>query len=566
MVSISLVVIIGRVVGMDSEYLEYAKDVLSGDISACRWVKLACKRFLDDIDSGNCYVDENKYKTINTFLSVLKHYSSGAAGKSFILEPWQKFLVTNIFCLYRSDNHKRKYTQAHISVARKNGKTSLAAVLGLFALIADGEPAASIIMAANSREQAKIDFDAASAWARQLDPKRKFLKVLRNEIVFQKTNSKLKVIAADATKLDGSNDSFIVVDELHEAPDGKLYDVLRSGQGFRQQPMIMSITTAGFRIGGFCNQLEDYCKEVLQGIKQDDSLFALLYTLDEGDDWTNSSVYVKSNPNLGITVNEDWLLSQVNQAKNSPTLEVGVKTKNLNLWVNSSNVWIPEHIVNASLIDINLNDLIGNDNYIVYMGFDLAAVSDLTCLTLLFIDTVKEEYLFKNIYYLPKSALEGKYNSELYKYWAGKGYLKITDSNTTDYNYIKNDIRHYYDVFNVLNIFYDAWNATSLVNDLTNEGLPLKPFSQSIGHFNRPTKEYERLMLNGNVKLDRNPINRFCHDNVTLKIDQNGNCKPVGDHEKRKIDGVISQINALGGYLEETNGWDYSALVLPYNS
>ena len=243
-----------------------------------------------------------------------------------------------------------------------------------------------------------------------------------------------------------------------------------------------------------------------------------------------------------------------------------MKTKNLNLWVNSSNVWIPEHIVNASLIDINLNDLIGNDNYIVYMGFDLAAVSDLTCLTLLFIDTVKEEYLFKNIYYLPKSALEGKYNSELYKYWAGKGYLKITDSNTTDYNYIKNDIRHYYDVFNVLNIFYDAWNATSLVNDLTNEGLPLKPFSQSIGHFNRPTKEYERLMLNGNVKLDRNPINRFCHDNVTLKIDQNGNCKPVGDHEKRKIDGVISQINALGGYLEETNGWDYSALVLPYNS
>ena len=200
------------------------------------------------------------------------------------------------------------------------------------------------------------------------------------------------------------------------------------------------------------------------------------------------------------------------------------------------------------------------------MGFDLAAVSDLTCLTLLFIDTVKEEYLFKNIYYLPKSALEGKYNSELYKYWSSKGYLKITDSNTTDYNYIKNDIRHYYDVFNVLNIFYDAWNATSLVNDLTNEGLPLKPFSQSIGHFNRPTKEYERLMLNGNVKLDRNPINRFCHDNVTLKIDQNGNCKPVGDHEKRKIDGVISQINALGGYLEETNGWDYSALVLPYNS
>lgn len=546
--------------------IEYARDVVENRVVACRWVRLACKRFLDDLESPKYYFDESKYKMIVKFCSVLKHYTSGAAGKPFILEPWEDFIVCNIFCLYSSETGKRKYKSAHISVARKNGKTTLAAVLALFALVADGEPAPSVIMAANSREQAHIDFDTAAVFARQLDPKRKAIKVLRNEISIPKINGNLKVISADASTGDGLNPSMCVLDELHEANDSKLFDVLRSGMGFRDQPLMLSITTAGFKVGGFCNSYEDYCKEVLEGQKVDDTIFALLYTLDEGDDWGDESNYIKANPNLNITVKPDWLREQVNQAKNSPTLEVGVKTKNLNLWVNSSNVWIPEHIVNASLIDINLNDLKGNDNYIVYMGFDLAAVSDLTCLTLLFIDTVKEEYLFKNIYYLPKSALEGKYNSELYKYWSSKGYLKITDSNTTDYNYIKNDIRHYYDVFNVLNIFYDAWNATSLVNDLTNEGLPLKPFSQSIGHFNRPTKEYERLMLNGNVKLDKNPINRFCHDNVTLKIDQNGNCKPVGDHEKRKIDGVISQINALGGYLEETNGWDYSALVLPYNS
>ena len=437
--------------------------------------------------------------------------------------------------------------------------------MGLFALIADGEPAASVIMAANSREQARIDFDAASAWARQLDSKRKSLKILRNEIVFQKNNAKLKVISADATKLDGSNDSFIVVDELHEAPDSKLYDVLKSGQGFRQQPMILSITTAGYRIGGFCNQFEDYCKEVLQGVKEDESLFALLYTLDDGDDWTDSSVYVKSNPNLGITVNEDWLLAQVNQAKNSPSAEVGVKTKNLNIWCSSSVVWIPEYYVRKSLKKIDLTDFIKKNNYLVYVGFDLASVSDLTCVSFLFVDPETEEYVFKNYYYLPKIALEGKYNSELYKMWSQKGYLILTDSPTTDYNYIKNQILYWYNHLDVQGVFYDAWNSTQLVNDLTNEGLPMQSFSQSIGHFSRPTKEYERLILSGKVVLDDNPINRFCHDNVELKVDMNGNAKPTGDHEKRKIDGVIAQLTALGGYLDQVYGVQ-QAFVIPNKS
>lgn len=550
---------------MDRDYLTYAEDVVSGKVISCQWVKLSCQRFLDDINSGRCYVDDTKYRTVNSFISVLKHYSSGSAGKQFILEPWQKFLVTNIFCLYRSDTKKRKYTQAHISVSRKNGKTSLAAVLGLFALIADGEPAASVIMAANSREQARIDFDAASAWARQLDPRRKSLKVMRNEIVFEKNNAKLKVISADATKLDGSNDSFIVVDELHEAPDSKLYDVLRSGQGFRQQPMIMSITTAGFRIGGFCNMFEDYCKEVLQGLKQDDSLFALLYTLDEGDDWTDPSVYPKSNPNLGITVNRDWLLAQVNQAKNSPSSEVGVRTKNLNQWMSSSNVWIPEMCVRKILRKLDMSDFIGKNNYLVYLGLDLAAVSDLTALSFLFIDPETEEYFFKNYYYLPKSALEGKYNSELYKMWSKKGYLTLTDTPTTDYNFIKNQILYWYNHLDIQGVFYDAWNSAQLVNDLINEGLPMVAYSQSIGHFSRPTKEYERLVLSEKVILDDNPINRFCHDNVELKVDLNGNCKPVGDHMAKKIDGVIAQLTALGGYLDQAYGVQ-EVFVLPYNN
>lgn len=550
---------------MEIKGVKYAEDVVSGKIVSCQWVKLACQRFLDDLNSPDYYMDENKYRTITSFTGVMKHYASGAAGTPFILEPWEDFIVCNIFCLYRVEDHRRKYKSAHISVSRKNGKTTLAAALGLFGMIGDGEPAASVIVAANSREQAHIDYDCAAAFARQLDPKRKNLKVLRNEIVFQKNNASLKVISADASTGDGLNPSMVILDELHEAVDSKLFDVLRSGMGFREQPLMLSITTAGFRIGGFCNQYEDYCKEVLSGQKMDDTLFALLYTLDDGDDWTDESVYVKANPNLGITVKRDWLLGEVNKAKNSPSLEVGVRTKNLNQWVSSSVVWIPEYYVRKSLKKIDLTEFIKKNNYLVYIGFDLASVSDLTCVSFLFIDPENEEYVFKNYYYLPKSALEGKYNSELYKMWSQKGYLILTDSPTTDYNYIKNQILYWYNHLDVQGVFYDAWNSTSLVNDLINDGLPMQSFSQSIGHFSRPTKEYERLILSGKIVLDDNPINRFCHDNVELKVDANGNCKPIGDHNAKKIDGVIAQLTALGGYLDQVYGVQ-QAFVIPNKS
>ena len=545
--------------------IQYAKDVVSGKILSCQWVKLACKRFLDDINSQEYYFDEKKYNTLTTFTGVMKHYSSGAAGKPFILEPWEDFIICNIFCLYRVDTRRRKYKTAHISVSRKNGKTTLAAALGLFSLIADGEPASSVIMAANSREQAHIDFDAASSFARQLDPRKKSLKVLRNEIVFQKNNASLKVISADASTGDGLNPQLVILDELHEAPDSKLFDVLRSGQGFREQPLMLSITTAGFRIGGFCNQYEDYCKEILMGQKVDDTLFALLYTLDDGDDWTDESNFIKSNPNLGITVKRDWLSEQVNQAKNSPTLEVGVKTKNLNVWCSSSTTWIPEQYIRKSLIDVDLTEFKNKNNYLVYLGFDLAAISDLTAVSIMFVDPDTEEYFFKTWYYLPKSALDGKYNSELYKMWSSKGFLTLTDSETTDYNYIQNQIVYLYETFDVQGVFFDSWNAQMLVNNLTNLGLPMTAYSQSIGNFNKPTKEMERLVLSDKVRFDNNPITRFCFDNVELKVDLNGNSKPVGDHNAKKIDGVISMLNALGGYLSIVYG-NQEAFVLPYKN
>ena len=402
-----------------------------------------------------------------------------------------------------------------------------------------------------------------SKFTKGLDPKQKYLIPYRADILFNMTKSKLKVLAADDSKLDGFNASFGLLDEYHAAKNSKVRDVIKSSMGMRENPHLCTITTAGFDKTLPCYQLRSYCIDVLKGVKTDESMYVIIYTLDADDDWTEESVWKKAIPNLGITTKIDTLRDVVNRARQNPSDEVDCKTKQFDLWCDSSSVWIPEYVIRNSLRRVDMSEFIGKNNYLVYIGFDLSSVSDLTALSFLFIDPDKEEYVFKNFYYLPKTALDGKYNSELYKYWSSRGYLIITDSPTTDYNYIKNQILYWYDKLEILGIFYDSWNSTQLCNELINEGLPMKAFSQSIGHFSRGTKEYERLMLSGKVVIDDNPINRFCHDNVELRIDSNGNCKPMGDHEKKKIDGVIAQLTSLGGYLDEIYGGYSSPFVIP---
>lgn len=546
--------------------IAYAHDVVDGRILSCEYVRLSCKRFLNDLSNPELEYKEEKVELFIKFASLLKHIKGESAGKKVHFEPWQLLIVASIFAIYRRDNGKRKYLTSYIEVPRKSGKSFLAAVMCLFALICDGEPGAEVLIAANSAKQAfEVDFETVSKLCKQLDPKGKDLRLYRDSIRVSRTDSKLLCLAADSSRMDGFNCSFGLIDEYHEAKDSSVSDVIMSSMGMRRSPHLCTITTAGFDKNGPCYELHNYAVDVLKGKKVDESMFCIIYTLDEGDDWTEPSLWKKANPNLGVSNNEDFLMMEVNKAKQSPSYEVNTKTKYFDIWCDSATVWIPENKIKESMKHIELDDFIGSRDYICYLGFDLASVSDLTALSFLFVDPENEDYIFKNFYYLPKTALDGKFNSELYKYWASKGYLILTDSETTDYNYVKNQIKYWYEKLDMQGIYYDAWNSTQLVNDLINDGMPMKSFSQSIGHFSRGTKEYERLLLSGKVKMDDNPVNRFCHDNVELKVDMNGNCKPVGDHMSKKIDGVIAMLTALGGYLDEVYGGFGEAFVLPVN-
>lgn len=536
-------------------YYQYAADVRDGKVLVGEYIKQAVERFYDWLDRDDVEFREDRADNAIRFIGILRHYTGRHAGKPFTLLPWQAFAVANIYGFYQQDETgawNRMVSFVYIEMARKNGKSAFAAALCLYHLIADGENNAEVYLAANSRDQAKVSFTMCKNFAQGLDPKHKYLESFRDRINFDKTLSFLRVLAADSSKLDGPNPSMFLLDEYHAAKNTALKDVLQSGQGMRDDPMAVIITTAGFDKLGPCYMFREMCTEVLAGLKEDDTLFALIYSLDEGDDWKDESVWAKSNPNLGVTVKTKYLREQVQKAINSPSEEVGIRTKNINQWCDSETVWIPDHYLLKASAPVDFERYRGRD---CYMGIDLSSTSDLTCAAFMF--PGEDGYAFKVKYYLPEAALEEKRFKELYSEWRRQGLITITPGNVTDYDYVLNDIREVNQSVNIQAIAYDAWNATQFVINAQEASLPMQEFSQALGNFNRPTKEMERIILSGRAVIDNNVINRHCFRNVVMARDRNGNTKPSKQFDEKKIDGVIAMLEALGIYLMSPRYGDF---------
>jgi phage terminase large subunit-like protein len=518
---------------------DYIKDIQSGDIPSCLHTKNAIARYLKDRERTDLEFREDKVKQVLRFFSALKHFEGKHSGVPFDLEPWQVFIVANLYGFYWKGTNQRRFQTAYIEVARKNGKTAFASGLALYHLIADGEDAAQILMAANSKEQAHICYNMTSKFCKGFDPAGDYLRRYRADILFDRTNSMLKVLASDSDKLDGFNCSFGIVDEYHSAPDSRVRDVIRSSMAMRVNPLLLTITTAGFDKTLPCFDLRTVCTEIIAGVKEDDSLFSVIYSLDEQDDWADENNWIKSNPNLGITVNASFIRKQVIQAKNNPSDEVGIKTKNLNVWCDTVTVWIPDDYILKATKSLKFEDFKSEECYI---GVDLASTQDFTAVSYEFYRDKFKHFIVK--YYLPYESLKTHANKETYKQWQRQGYLTVTPGNVTDYDYITRDIIEASKTVSIFKVFYDKYNATSWAINCTEIGLPLEPMSQSIGNFNAPTKELERSVLSGEVFIDDNPITRYCFRNVEIRSDWNGNVKPNKGIAAKKIDGVIAMIQS----------------------
>ena len=531
---------------------KYAEGVINGDIVACELINLACERFLKDLERDDL---EFRIDIINKFTEFTKMLSLFEGSPEVLgmpvneaLSDWQWFFFTNILCFYRKESGKRRYTKVLLNIARKNSKTFCSSILCLWLLLLDGEGSPMVCLAANSREQSGEDFKFCSAFARQLDPKGKTIKQYTSELKTPFNNGRLAVFSSDSKNADGYAPSSYLVDEMGGARDTSMVDVFRSGQASRKNPLGIVISSAGFDLSGPFKKMVDTGAEVLRGIKEDDSSFAMIFTFDPGDDWEDQSIWKKVLPNLGVSVQEDFVKEEIQNAKNNSDLEVSVKTKTFNIWCSSSKTWIPQEFIQKSTQEIPWDKF--DENSCLYAGVDLAATSDLTCVSFLFCNDEDDKLYFKNIYYLPSWTIDHSPNRSLYKNWAREGFLRVSTGNVTDYDLVLTDLMKHTQNYTTIKIGFDNWNASQFTISATENGLPMYPVSQSITNLTKPTKTLERLIKMGKVVIDNNPVTRWCFENAAIKADWNENIKVIKEGKDQKIDGVVAMIMALSTWLE----------------
>lgn len=540
---------------IDKVYNRYADDVISGKLLACKDVILACKRYKSWFSRDDMRFDYEEVDKRIRFVSKLKHFKGKSAGQNFILQPWQQFIFAGIFGFKWNKNNLRVTKNVLIFCARKNGKTSLSAALCLAQLVVEDNPGQEIDFIASTGSQARLGFDMTKNYAESIDPNKLIFKRFRDSVQMPYNKSAIFVRNSDPDTLDGLGSSTFIADEVHAYKNTKLWDVLKSSQGFQKEPLAIAITTAGFFLDGyFLFDWVKVCKSILRGDMEDDTQFSVLYSLDEGDDWKDEATWSKANPSLPYeTVEIDELRSECKRATMQPSLEVGFRTKHMNQFVQSSEVWISSTYLDMVIDDVDLAKLEGQP---CYAGIDLAAVSDLTALSLCWPPNKErawnpDKYIFYTKVYLPTSALEESLNSNFYTTWKRAGLIEVTPGNVTDYDYILKDLIALNKRFPICSVAYDEWNSTQFTINATAEGMPMVPYSQSLGNFNKPTKFLEMLIRSQKCVIDKNLCVKWAFNNVVLKADWHENVKPSKTTKENKIDPVIAMIEALGAYLAE---------------
>lgn len=541
---------------------KYAVDVTRGRIVAGKYVKLACKRYLEDLDNqestGLYFCEKTARAYLAFFERAIKHTIGAWNNEPFIPLPWQAFILWNLYGWKRADG-SRRFNYAYISVARKNGKTTLMAACALAALYFDQEQAAEVYFAATKRDQARIAFEEASRMSKKLPLARK-LRAQKHDIQVPSLNARATYLSSDKDTLDGLNVHFAGIDEYHAHSTDAVSNVLRSGMQARRNPLHLTITTAGFNKTSACYQLEKACKDVLEGTKKDDSQFTIIYQLDDGDKWTNTDTWVKANPSLDVSVKKKLLEAQLTQAINiGGSREVEFKTKHLNSWVTSSKTWIPSEIWQRNKREVDTTGLK------CYAGLDLASVSDLTALVLAY--PIEDGYYIRGAYFMPSDTIAARLDKEpshIYRTFKELPNFIITDGNVTDYSAIRRYISgvHYVsgqaelDTSSLMHkeelvkLAFDRYNSTQIAIDLVDDGVPLVPFGQGFVSMSAPTKMIELLTRQGKLFHDGDPVLAWCLSNVELKRDPAGNIKADKQKSSGKIDAIVALAMAIGEHMK----------------
>jgi len=542
----------------------YAEQVRDGRILVCEYVRLAVCRYYADLDRAlehGWHFDRRAALRAIGFIERLKHTKGEWAGRRFRLEPWQHFVLWNIFGWKNADG-TRRFRYAYIEIARKNGKTALSAGVGLYMLFADGESRPEVYSAATVKDQAKICFADAVEIVRATDLKH-YLTSFRNSIVYEARGGTMKPLSSDYGTHDGLNPSCGIIDEFHAHRDSGMFDVIKSAFGARRQPLMFIITTAGFNKSGVCYAYRENVIKVLREVNEDDTLFGIIYTLDTNEEWDDPRMWIKSNPNLGVSLSADYLADQVRDARNRPEAVRNVMTKNLNLWVDAERTWILDDAWQKCVGTISPDELRG---CACWGGLDLSNISDITAYVLLFHEN--DRFQLMPYFWIPEEKMLEKIRRENINYdrWVADGYVTVTPGNVIDYDFVKADILRRTAEYDLRSSAYDRWNASQTIIDLQNEGMTCNPFGQGYGSMSAPTREFEKLVLTGRIEHFGNPVLRWMLASTVVKSDPAGNIKPDKERSTQKIDGIVASIMALGEWMtaqaaDERNPYENRGLL-----
>ena len=528
----------------------YAVDVAKGRIPVCRNVRLACQRFLNQLED-RAWAYEFHIDYVEHFLefaSTLVHTKGPDAGKPLLLEPFQIFIVCAIYGFRsKKDSLTRMVTDVIVFIPRKAGKSTLTAVIALYEL-QWGEAGAEVYTLATTREQASIVFDAAKGFVENMPHDvAQLYAVQRNQITKAgDSQTKFKALSRDTKKSgDGMNPSCTIVDEAAQIVDRNAIEVLHSGMVARKNPLRIYITTASFTKDTKFFEDMQMLENMLTGEATDNPRwFGLLYSLDLGDDWRDSKTWAKANPMHGISVYEDAIVERAEQAKHKPAALNEFLCKTLNIYVSANSAWLDRAFWDDDRTLIKTE----REPESVYIGFDLAATRDLNAVCTLkrFAD---DDYEAEFKFFLPEDGLEliPKHYSDIFRVAVNSGILHITEGNVMDDREISEYIIQQASKYDVKEIGFDAYNAASLVARLHDAGLPVKKVGQGMAVLSNPSKHVEKLIMNHGIKHDGNPFVGWQLGNCEVYVDVNGNVKVRKNENDKsaKVDGIISLIIAM---------------------
>lgn len=540
---------------------EYNNAIQSGKIITSRRVKEVYEKLIKELDNPNSkyYFNEDYANRIIYFAETFCKQSQGEFGAPIKLELFQKAYLQSLFGVLRKEDDLRRFRETMFLVGRKNGKSTLLSIVALYMLIADYEGAAEIYSVATKKDQAKKVLTEAVNMVKQSPELRAILKKRRNDIYFPTTSSIFEALASDSNTLDGLNSHAVIIDELHAIRDRNLYEVMKQSMSSRRQPLLIMITTAGTVRECIFDDKYEYACRVADGEIVDETFFSVLYELDSREEWIKPECWIKANPGLGTIKSLTTLASFVETAKNDPKELPGLLCKDFNIRENDSKAWL-------SFSEINNTDTFDIEylyNSYAIGGCDLSATTDLTCATLLV--RIKNDpivYVLQH-YFLPQSKidrLDEKNTQEApYKLWRDRGLLTVCEGSRVDYSQVTEwfvSMQQKYKI-DPIYIGYDRALAGYWVEEMESNGFNMEKVAQGPFTWSQPMREMGAAFADKKVNYNNNPILKWCMSNTAVKKSGLNNIQPVKITEKRRIDGMVSLLNAWVVYVKYFDDYMY---------